>query len=171
MRARSRPVGASLQGWRMFTLDPAFDGGSQALADLELSTVRLQLDARFPWLVLIPRLAGAREIEDLGAGDRSRLMEELVLAGRVVRAIGEALGRPVLKLNVGALLNITPQLHVHVVGRRRDDAAWPGPVWGTAGVTAYQADVLAGVREAALRVMGDLILLPLSVEGGCEADG
>ena len=138
----------------MFTLDPAFEGGSQALADLELCAVRLQLDARFPWLVLIPRLAGAREIEDLGAGDRSRLMEEIVLAGRAVRAMGEAAGRPVFKLNVGALGNITAQLHVHVVGRRRDDAAWPGPVWGTAGVTAYRADELVVVQVAALRVMG-----------------
>jgi len=137
----------------MFTLDPAFEGGSQALADLELCAVRLQLDARFPWLVLIPRVEAAREIEDLGAGDRSRLMEEIVLAGRAVRAMGDVLGRPVFKLNVGALGNITAQLHVHVVGRRRDDPAWPGPVWGVVGVTAYPADELAVVREAALRAL------------------
>jgi len=137
----------------MFTLDPAFEGGSQALADLELCAVRLQLDARFPWLVLIPRVEAAREIEDLGAGDRSRLMEEIVLAGRAVRAMGDVLGRPVFKLNIGALGNITAQLHVHVVGRRRDDPAWPGPVWGVVGVTAYPADELAVVREAALRAL------------------
>ena len=138
----------------MFTLDAAFEGGSQALADLELCAVRLQLDARFPWLVLIPRVDAAREIEDLSPGDRSRLIEEIVLAGAAVRAMGEAAGRPVYKLNVGALGNITPQLHVHIVGRRPDDAAWPGPVWGTVGITAYRADVLAAVRGAALRALG-----------------
>ena len=138
----------------MFTPDAAFEGGSQALADLDLCAVRLQLDARFPWLVLIPRVAGARELEDLSTADRARLMEEIVLAGAAVRAMGEAAGRPVYKLNVGALGNVTPQLHVHVVGRRLDDAAWPGPVWGTAGVSAYRADQLACVRVAALRVLG-----------------
>jgi diadenosine tetraphosphate (Ap4A) HIT family hydrolase len=138
----------------MFTLDAAFEGGSAALADLELCAVRLQLDARFPWLVLIPRAAGAREIEDLSAGDRSRLMEEIVLAGAAVRAMGEALGRPAYKLNVGALGNITAQLHAHVVGRRPDDAAWPGPVWGVGQVTAYRADELTAARAAALRALG-----------------
>jgi diadenosine tetraphosphate (Ap4A) HIT family hydrolase len=137
----------------MFTLDPAFEGGSQALADLELCAVRLQLDARFPWLVLIPRVEAAREIEDLSVEDRSRLIEEIVLAGAAARAMGEALGRPVYKLNVGALGNITAQLHAHVVGRRPDDAAWPGPVWGTAGVTAYGADELAVVQGAVLEVL------------------
>jgi diadenosine tetraphosphate (Ap4A) HIT family hydrolase len=139
----------------MFTLDPAFEDGSEALADLELCAVRLQLDARYPWLVLIPRLAGAREIEDLGADDRSRLMEEIVLAGRAVRAMSVETGRPVFKLNVGALGNVTAQLHAHIVGRRADDAAWPGPVWGTSGATTYRADVLASVRCAALRVLGN----------------
>ena len=117
----------------MFATHPAFDAGSLALGSLGLSEVRLQLDSRFPWLILIPRVAGAREIEDLTPADRVQLTEEIVLAGRAVRAIGEALGAPVEKLNVGALGNVTPQLHVHVVGRRSDDVAWPGPVWGVGG--------------------------------------
>ncbi len=116
--------------------------------------MRLQLDARFPWLVLIPRVAGAREIENLSARDRSRLIEEIVLAGAAVRAMGEAAGRPVFKLNVGALGNVTPQLHAHVVGRRPDDAAWPGPVWGFVGATAYRIEELAGLRAAALLALG-----------------
>jgi diadenosine tetraphosphate (Ap4A) HIT family hydrolase len=132
----------------MFTLDLAFAAGSAPLGSLPLSEVRLQLDARFPWLILIPRVEGAREIEDLTPADRARLMEEIVLAGAAVRAMGEALGRPVAKLNVGALGNITPQLHVHIVGRRPDDAAWPGPVWGVAGATGYGEAQLAAARAA-----------------------
>ena len=137
----------------MFVLDPAFEGGSQALAELDLCAVRLQLDARFPWLVLIPRVADVREIEDLGEGERIRLMAEIVLAGRAARAIGEALGRPIAKLNVGALGNITPQLHVHVVGRRADDLAWPGPVWGHGQATEYPRDQLDLARTAARTVL------------------
>src|SRR4029453_13744189 len=114
----------------MFELHPVFPAPPEALGDLALCHVRLQADARFPWVVLVPRIAGARELEDLEANDRSGLMAEIVLAGGAVRAGGEALGRPVQKLNVGQLGNLTPQLHVHVVGRRADDPAWPGPVWG-----------------------------------------
>ena len=120
-----------------FAPDPAFAAGSLALGELPLCHVRLQTDARWPWLILIPRGVGLREIEDLPATDRARLIEESVLAGKAVRAIGEALGRPVEKLNLGALGNVTAQLHVHLVGRWAGDAAWPGPVWGVGVAEAY----------------------------------
>jgi diadenosine tetraphosphate (Ap4A) HIT family hydrolase len=138
----------------MFELHPAFPATSEALGDLALCHVRLQADARFAWLVLVPRIAGARELEDLEPNDRAGLMGEIVLAGAAVRAVGEALGRPVEKLNVGQLGNLTPQLHVHVVGRRADDAAWPGPVWSVGVAERYAPDVLARVLDAARRVLG-----------------
>lgn len=134
----------------MFALDPAFTATSHPLLDLPLCEARLQDDARYGWIVLIPRLAAARELEDLSPADQTRLMTEILAAGRAVRAIGAALGRPVEKLNVGALGNVTPQLHVHVVGRRADDAAWPGPVWGHSAAQAYEPAVLAQATEAAL---------------------
>lgn len=127
----------------MFELHPAFPPTSEALGELPLCHVRLQADARYPWIVLIPRLEGLREIDELTVADRARLMEEIVLAGAAVRALGEARGRPVEKLNVGALGNVTPQLHIHVVGRRSDDAAWPGAVWGLGAAEAYVGDGLA----------------------------
>lgn len=114
----------------MIEIDPAFLAGSQPLGELALCHARLQTDARWPWIVLIPRLAGARELEDLAPGRRAALMEEIVAAGNAVRAMGVAMSLAVEKLNVGALGNVTPQLHVHVVGRRAGDPAWPGPVWG-----------------------------------------
>lgn len=136
----------------MFEIDPAFLATSEPLADLGLCHVRLQADARWPWLVLIPRVAGLRELENLSADQRARLMEEIVAAGVAVRAMGAALGRPVEKLNVGALGNVTPQLHVHVVGRRAADAAWPGPVWGAGQAAVYGAEdwakALAAARDA-----------------------
>jgi diadenosine tetraphosphate (Ap4A) HIT family hydrolase len=136
-----------------FELAPAFVETSAPLKRLGLSDARLQLDARWPWIVLIPRVAGAGEIADLAAAERAALMEEIVLAGQAVTAIGEAIGRPVQKLNVGALGNITPQLHVHIVGRRGDDAAWPGPVWGVGVAEPYEAGLLERARAAALLVL------------------
>jgi diadenosine tetraphosphate (Ap4A) HIT family hydrolase len=138
----------------MFELHPAFPPTSHALGDLPLCHVRLQADARYPWLVLIPRIAGAIELEDLSGNDRAALMEEVVLAGAAVRAVGVATGRPVAKLNVGQLGNVTPQLHIHVVGRRADDAAWPGPVWGVGAAEAYAAETLAAAFTAARTALG-----------------
>ena len=134
----------------MFELDPAFAATSEALASLPLCEARLQLDARFPWIVLVPRLAGAVEIEDISVEARARLTAEIVAAGEAVRAVGAALGRPVEKLNVGQLGNLTRQLHVHVVGRRADDPCWPGPVWGRGTAGAYDEPTLRAARTAAI---------------------
>jgi len=137
-----------------FAVDPAFERGSIAVGDLPLCHVRLQTDMRWPWLILIPRGPGLREIEDLSASDRARLIEESVLAGVAVRVVGETLGFAVEKLNLGALGNVTPQLHAHVVGRRAGDAAWPGPVWGAGTAEAYGADVLEQAVAAARAALG-----------------
>ncbi len=136
-----------------FAVSAAILRTSEPLLSLTLSEARLQADARWPWVLLIPRRAGAKEIEHLSSADRAVLMEEAALAGAAVRAIGSALGRPVEKLNLGALGNITPQLHLHVVGRRADDAAWPGPVWGVGTTLAYDAVALERAREAAIGVL------------------
>ena len=137
----------------MFELHPAFPATSEALGDLALSHARLQSDSRYAWIVLIPRIAGAVELEDLTGADRGALMAEVVQAGIAVRAVGEALGRPVAKLNVGQLGNVTPQLHIHVVGRRPDDAAWPGPVWGVGSAEPYPGDTLGRAVAAARRAL------------------
>jgi diadenosine tetraphosphate (Ap4A) HIT family hydrolase len=126
---------------------------SVEVCDLALCHARLMLDARWPWIVLIPKDGGLIEIEQLPPEDRALLMEEAVLAGRAVRAIGEATDFTVAKLNIGALGNITPDLHVHVVGRRAGDAAWPGPVWGAGTAEAYSTQALAAAKAAALAVL------------------
>ena len=118
-----------------FEVAPAFEAGSLAAAEWPLCHVRLQDDARFPWLILIPRVEGAVELEDLSVEQRAMLIEETVRAGALVRRLGA-----VEKLNVGAIGNVTAQLHVHVVGRRRDDGLWPDPVWGRGPVVPYADD-------------------------------
>ena len=135
-----------------FTADPAFEAGSVFAVDWPLCQVRLQDDARFPWLILLPRAEDAVELDDLTPAQRAALMEEIVRAGALVRALGQAVDRPVDKLNTAALGNVTRQLHVHVVGRRRDDGLWPDPIWGRPGALRLSEPVkaafLRAVREA-----------------------
>ena len=135
-----------------FAPDPAFEAGSVFAIDWPLCQVRLQDDARFPWLILLPRVDGAVELDDLTAEQRAALMEEMVRAGERVRALGQAAGRPVDKLNTAALGNVTRQLHIHVVGRRRDDGLWPDPIWGRPGALPLsegdRAALLRAIREA-----------------------
>lgn len=102
------------------------------VADWPLCRVLLMNDARYPWLVLAPRRAGLVEVIDLEPQDRAVLIEEISRAGRAVRA-----ALPDAKLNIGALGNLVAQLHVHVLGRRPGDAAWPGPVWGQGQAQPY----------------------------------
>ena len=129
-----------------FALDGRIARTSFAVADLQLCHVRLQDDARWPWLVLVPRRAGLTELEDLTVAERAALAEEAVRAGAAVRALGTAWGVAVDKLNLGALGNVVAQLHVHVVGRRRfGDPAETGPVWGC----GLAQPLAPGVREAA----------------------
>ena len=113
-----------------FTADPAFEAASVVAADWPLCQVRLQDDGRFPWLILLPRVPGAVELEDLTPEQRALLSEEIVRAGALVRELGALRDAPVDKLNVAALGNVTAQLHVHIIGRRSDDLVWPDPVWG-----------------------------------------
>jgi diadenosine tetraphosphate (Ap4A) HIT family hydrolase len=136
-----------------FTISPPLLAGSAPLISLGLCEARLQNDARWPWIVLIPRRAGAKEIEHLSKADRAQLIEEEVAAGAAVRAMGSALGRAVEKLNIAALGNVTPQLHIHAVGRRADDEAWPGPVWGVGVSRPYEAQALEIAKDAALGVL------------------
>ena len=134
-----------------FNPDPAFDAGSVLACDWPLSQVRLQDDGRFPWLILIPRIEGVVEVDELTADQRAVLMEETVRAGAAVRAVGQRSMRPVEKLNIAAIGNVTAQLHIHIVGRRRDDDLWPDPVWGRGPAAPYAPEVrdeiLAAIRK------------------------
>jgi len=136
-----------------FQIPEAIEKTTEALVDLELCAARLQLDARYPWIVLVPRREGLVEIEELSAPERAVLMEEAILAGEAVRAMGEAIGRPIKKLNIASLGNITSSLHLHVLGRREDDFSWPSPVWGSGEPLPWPQEALALARLAALRVL------------------
>ncbi len=129
-----------------FDLHPRLDADTVFVADWGLSRVLLMNDARYPWLILVPRQAAAVEIFDLFHTDRAVLMEEIARASQALKTIAGA-----HKINVGALGNLVPQLHIHVVARKPGDAAWPGPVWGQGTPVAYDA----AARDAFLKRLRD----------------
>ena len=108
-----------------FLLDPRLAADSIFIADGPLSQIRLMDDARYPWLLLVPRVADIAEWIDLDGNQQRLLLAEINQASQLLRV--EA---GVEKLNIGALGNVVRQFHVHLVGRHAGDAAWPGPVWG-----------------------------------------
>jgi diadenosine tetraphosphate (Ap4A) HIT family hydrolase len=113
-----------------FAVDPVILSLTHQVSDWPLSRVFLYDDARYAWTMLVPRRAGVIEIADLSPEEQTQLMQEIVRLSDGVRGMAIEPGFNVEKLNVGALGNMVPQLHVHVVGRRQGDPAWPGPVWG-----------------------------------------
>jgi diadenosine tetraphosphate (Ap4A) HIT family hydrolase len=115
-------------------LHPQLAAETFAVGDLTLSRVLLMNDTNYPWLVLVPRQAGAVEIIDLDDAEQAQLMREIALAAGVLKDV-TACG----KLNIAAIGNVVAQLHVHIVARRRGDAAWPRPVWGAVPARAYEA--------------------------------
>jgi diadenosine tetraphosphate (Ap4A) HIT family hydrolase len=114
-----------------FILHPRLAADTSVIADWPLCRVLLMEDARYFWLILVPRLEGISEITDLTAEQRASLMEEAARAGKMIKRSGSA------KLNIAALGNVVPQLHLHVVGRTPGDPAWPGPVWGHSPAVPY----------------------------------
>ena len=135
-----------------FVLDPRITASSHAITALDLCDLRLQDDSRFPWVVLSPRRVGAVELADLPYADQCRLLVEIDLAGRLVRALGEAWSRPVQKLNIANLGNVSPQLHWHIVGRRSDDPCWPGPVWGQGAPEPLVSEIVDNARTICVEI-------------------
>ena len=127
-----------------FSLHPQLAADAIAIGDLGLSSVLLMDEARFPWFILVPRRAGASEVTDLSDEDAATLIAEIRIATRVMLGLAKP-----DKINVGALGNMVPQLHVHVVGRFRSDPAWPGPVWGHGSRSPYPAHAAAALVERA----------------------
>lgn len=120
------------------TLNEELAKNSRFVTDLPLCEVRIQNEARFPWILLVPKRDNVEEIIDLSVEDQEQLLKELRMASKVMQEAFDA-----DKLNVGALGNIVRQLHVHVIARYKTDLAWPNPVWGYFELsTQYGADAL-----------------------------
>ena len=125
-----------------FVLNDRLAADTVAVAEWPLSAVRLMNDRTWPWLILVPRRPGLRELHDLSTLDLALLVGEIAKASRAMSEIC----RPD-KVNIGALGNIVQQLHIHVIGRFRSDPAWPGPVWSFSPAVPYRDDELPLVLE------------------------
>lgn len=128
-----------------FVLHPRLAADGIVLGDFALCRLLLMNDARYPWFILVPRRAGVREIYELSEPDQQQLLRESAALSRA--AMGAFRGE---KLNVAALGNLVPQLHVHHVVRYAHDPAWPRPVWGLHPAQPY-GDAERAARRAALR--------------------
>jgi len=128
-----------------FQLHERLAADTITLADWPLCRVLLMNDASYPWLILVPRRAGLTEFHAVAAGDRSALFDEIERASLALTS-----GFKPDKINVGALGNLVPQLHIHVIARFRSDPAWPGPVWGKQPPVPYESEELQA-RVAALK--------------------
>ena len=130
-------------------LHPQLADDTTPVIELPLCEVRLMDDANHPWLVLVPRVAGITEIIDLDAAQRLQLSEEIDTACRALRTLFKP-----DKLNVAALGNMVPQLHVHVIARYRSDIAWPRPVWGAGNARSYAPEELIERINALRKALG-----------------
>lgn len=129
-----------------FVLHERLAADTVPVADWALSRLLLMNDARFPWLILVPRRARLIEIHDLAHAERIVLAEELSRASAGLKALTGA-----AKINVGALGNLVEQLHIHVVARNPGDTAWPGPVWGHGRPEPYESGARRTVIEKLTR--------------------
>ena len=124
-----------------FELHPRLAADCIELGDLPLCKVLLMNDANYPWLVLVPRRAEVREIYQLSPVDQQQLMAESSMISKRMQAHFAA-----HKMNLAALGNLVPQLHIHVIARYTHDLAWPTPVFGLHPAQAYTVDEQQNLR-------------------------
>lgn len=134
----------------MFELDGRLAADTVEIGALPLCQVLLMNDAQYPWVILVPRRDGVREVFELSESDQRQLMLE---SNAVAKAMAEHFKAE--KMNVAALGNMVPQLHIHHIARFSDDAAWPKPVWGVHPPLAYSDTELAERVSALKRVLFD----------------
>jgi diadenosine tetraphosphate (Ap4A) HIT family hydrolase len=137
----------------MFELHPQLCADTFVVGDLPLCRLLLMNDASYPWFILVPRRPGISEIFELETRDQTQLLRESSALSRVLHTLFNA-----DKLNIGALGNLVPQLHVHHIVRYRSDRAWPQPVWGFAPAEPYSNRVMQGLCSSLAAQLDDLAM-------------
>lgn len=119
-------------------LNKNLENDTVLIKDLELSQLRILNDAEVPWIILVPRVLDCNEFTDLSFSDQTILLEEINYVSSIIKA-----NYPVDKLNIASIGNIVSQLHIHIIGRYKNDRAWPGTIWGTkTSSTLSQNDIM-----------------------------
>ena len=112
----------------MFKINNKFLKSSHYIVDLKLCSVRLNDNSKFPWLILIPKRKNITNISELNSKDQILLMKEIVLVSRLMKKLFKT-----SKLNIEKIGNIVPQLHIHIISRKKTDSSWPLSVWVVKG--------------------------------------
>ncbi len=131
----------------MFTLDPKLNADTFLVADLKISRLLLSNNANYPWLILVPRHADLVELTDLNFEDQTQVLREINLVAAVLQKKFQP-----HKLNIAALGNVVRQLHIHVIARFENDAAFPNPVWGGAAKPYVPEDAERLIQELQLLI-------------------
>lgn len=134
----------------MFTLHPKLAEDTFPLGDFPLCRLLLMNDINFPWFILVPKRQDIREIHELAEDDQRQLLKESSSLSRQLVKVFKA-----DKLNIGALGNMVPQLHLHHIVRYRDDPCWPAPVWGKTAPTPYATAQVLSIRQQLLGNLPD----------------
>ncbi|QIH10383.1 MULTISPECIES: HIT domain-containing protein [Pseudomonas] len=134
----------------MFTLDSRLQQDTVLIGDFPLCRLLLSNDANYPWFILVPRREDISELFQLDVTDQRQLWQETTALAELLKDSFDA-----DKLNVATLGNVVSQLHMHVIVRKRDDAAWPAPVWGKHPAKPYTAEQIEQVRERLRVVLTD----------------
>ncbi|MBF8722047.1 MULTISPECIES: HIT family protein [Pseudomonas] len=134
----------------MFVLDSRLQQDSLVLGDLPLCRLLLSKDANYPWFILVPRRAEVSELFELSEADQQQLWKETTYLAETLKGCFAA-----DKMNVATLGNVVSQLHMHVIVRRRDDAAWPAPVWGRHPAADYTSEQVEAIRQRLRAVLND----------------
>ncbi len=124
----------------MFVLHERLAADTVEVCEWPLCKVLLLNDSTYPWLVLVPMRDGLKEFHNVAAADRAALMAEIDCASRALQTLHAS-----DKINVAALGNMVPQLHIHVISRLTTDPAWPGPVWAAVEAVPYDGANLSAV--------------------------
>lgn len=135
----------------MTTLHPRLAADTRAVAESSFAWLRYMNDTRFAWLILVPKQADLREWYQLNAADQHKLLTQVNTLSRCLQETTDA-----AKMNLGALGNMVPQLHLHIIARSPDDACWPGPVWGQGEPLPYAHDKQPRWLEAVKQVFEEM---------------
>ncbi|MNV72663.1 HIT domain protein [compost metagenome] len=134
----------------MFVLDPRLQQDTLPVGDFPLCRLLLMNDANYPWFILVPRREEVSELFQLDALDQQALWQEATMLAETLK---DAFGAD--KMNIATLGNMVSQLHMHVIARRRDDPAWPTPVWGRLPAQPYGDEQVLAIKDRLRLVLAE----------------
>ena len=125
----------------MFKINKKILKSSYHITELKLCSVRLNDNSKFPWVILIPKRKNVTDISDLNSKDQILLMKEIVIVSKIMKKLFKT-----TKINIEKIGNLVPQLHIHIIARRKKDSSWPLSVWVVKG-KKYSKSALVKILE------------------------